>query len=177
MFLLLHMAAISGHFEARSLMPETIFFPAQTGQPVLPFFIEFTTLWIMASNFCPQSGQTKVAFLWLPVVASKARRLSLSLSITAASGQVTARQFSLTTSYGILMPRVGTVVQAVQLQVVVCITFIKAFIIFLFLLVTFEACNKKAATIPLLEEDDSCYIHIHKPTSYQMAFYYSSVVF
>ena len=174
--MLLHIVATSGYCDARSLIPGTTFRPAQTGQPVVPLPTERTTLQIAASNFCLQSGQTNVSFLPLPVVTSKARCLSFSLSIAATFGQATARQFSLML-YGILMPRVGTVVQAVQLQVVVCITFIKAFIIFLFLLVTFEACNKKAATIPLLEEDDSCYIHIHKPTSYQMAFYYSSVVF
>lgn len=54
-FLSLHMAAAIGHLVATSLMPETIFLPAQTGQPVLPFITERTTLKILLSNSCPQS--------------------------------------------------------------------------------------------------------------------------
>ena len=49
-FLSLHIAAASGHCEARSLMPGTTVLPAQTGQPVRPFFTEFTTSEILASN-------------------------------------------------------------------------------------------------------------------------------
>ena len=132
LFLPLHMAAISGYFEARSLMPGTILFPAQTGQPVRLFITEWTTLQARVSNSCPQFGHTKVSFLLLPVVTSKASFLSFSLSIAAAFGQATARQFSLTALYGISMPRDGTGAQAAQLQVLTCITFTKVFIIILF---------------------------------------------
>lgn len=37
LFLLLHIAATSGHCDARSLMPGTITRLVQTGQPVVPF--------------------------------------------------------------------------------------------------------------------------------------------
>ena len=121
LFLLLHMAAASGYCDARSLIPGTTFRPAQTGQPVVPLITERTTFWITASNSCPQSGQTNVSFLPLPVVTSKARCLSFSLSIAATFGQATARQFSLTALYGISMPRVGTGAQAAQLQELACI--------------------------------------------------------
>ena len=171
LFLLLHIAAISGYFDARSLMPGIIFLPAQTEQPVNPLSTERTILKILLSNSCPQSGHTKVSFLLLPAVTSKAKCLSFSLSIAATSGATVAKSFSPTisfwrvflvlvaffssSSYGILMPRVGTDAQAAQLQELACIIIFMLVFMIDFSFVINK--NKNAATLPSFEGKSDCF--------------------
>lgn len=130
-FLLLHMAAAFGYLVAKSLMPETIFLPAQTGQPVLPFITERTTLKILLSNSCPQSGQTNVNFLLLPAATLLGEKVFLSLHMAATLGHLVATS---------LMPGI-TFLELVVL--VLMLVFIAVFIANSLSPRIFEACKIK----------------------------------
>lgn len=134
-FLLLHMAAAFGYLVAKSLMPETIFLPAQTGQPVLPFITERTTLKILLSNSCPQSGQTNVNFLLLPAATLLGEKVFLSLHMAATLGHLVATS---------LMPGI-TFLELVVL--VLMLVFIAVFIADSLSPRVFEACKIKIAAI------------------------------